>query len=239
MLQYLLDVSSGIFIFLLNIPLFIVGFKRLSKKFMIFTFISAFLLSFYLTILKSLNLPFKIDDIILSAIFGGVLNGIGMGILFRYGASQGGLDILALIFKRDYNLNISEGLMLMNGIIISVASFLFGLERGLYTVISMYVAYQVVDKVINGFDEKKQFIIISDKAEEVANKIMVDPHRGVTLLEAKGAYSKKQKQVIYCVAYNRQVVRIKQVVAEIDPNAFISISNMVEVSGKGFIKREV
>lgn len=127
----------------------------------------------------------------------------------------------------------------MNGIIISVASFLFGLERGLYTVISMYVAYQVVDKVINGFDEKKQFIIISDKAEEVANKIMVDPHRGVTLLEAKGAYSKKQKQVIYCVAYNRQVVRIKQVVAEIDPNAFISISNMVEVSGKGFIKREV
>ena len=127
----------------------------------------------------------------------------------------------------------------MNGIIISVASFLFGLERGLYTVISMYVAYQVVDKVINGFDEKKQFIIISDKAEEVANKIMVDPHRGVTLLEAKGAYSKKQKQVVYCVAYNRQVVRIKQVVAEIDPNAFISISNMVEVSGKGFIKREV
>lgn len=87
--------------------------------------------------------------------------------------------------------------------------------------------------------KKKQFIIISDKAEEVANKIMVDPHRGVTLLEAKGAYSKKQKQVIYCVAYNRQVVRIKQVVAEIDPNAFISISNMVEVSGKGFIKREV
>lgn len=133
MLQYLLDVSSGIFIFLLNIPLFIVGFKRLSKKFMIFTFISAFLLSFYLTILKSLNLPFKIDDIILSAIFGGVLNGIGMGILFRYGASQGGLDILALIFKRDYNLNISEGLMLMNGIIISVASFFIRLrKRALY-----------------------------------------------------------------------------------------------------------
>lgn len=83
----------------------------------------------------------------------------------------------------------------MNGIIISVASFLFGLERGLYTVISMYVAYQVVDKVINGFDEKKQFIIISDKAEEVANKIMVDPHRGVTLLEAKGAYSKNKSKL--------------------------------------------
>lgn len=239
MMQYLTNYSSGIFIFLFNIPLFIIGFRKLSKEFMFYTFISANLLSIYLMILKAVNFNFFIDDIILSAVFGGVINGIGMGIMFKYGTSQGGLDILAIIARREWNINIGSALLAMNMCIISVASILFGLKPGLYTIVAMYIGYQVVDKVISGFDEKKQFLIVSKKSHEIAQRIMVDPHRGVTFLQAKGAYTGDSKDVIYCVANKRQVVRIKQVVEEIDPSAFMSITAMTEVRGRGFATSEI
>lgn len=239
MIQYLTGYSSGIFILLINIPLFVLGFRKLSKQFMIFTFISTNMLSFFLMGLDYLDIAFHVEDILLSAVFGGVLNGIGMGILFRNATSQGGLDILAMIARKEWNMNIGSALMAMNFIIVTFASVLFGLEKGMYTLIAMYIAYQCVDKVIIGFDVKKQIIIISNKSIEIANVIMVDPHRGVTLLQGKGAYTNNPKEVIYCVANNRQVVRIKQIVDELDPRAFMSISDMVEVSGKGFIKKEV
>ncbi len=238
MIQYLTGYSSGIFIFLINIPLFIVGFRKLSRPFMLFTLLSANLLSLYLILLKALDFSFMVDDILLSAIFGGVLNGIGMGVLFRNATSQGGLDILAMIARKEWNLNIGLALMGMNFVIVSVASALFGIERGMYTLVAMYVAYQFVDKVISGFDIKKQIIIISSRSAEIAQQIMIDPHRGVTLLQGRGAYTGESKEVIYCVASNRQVVRIKQVVEEYDPKAFISISDMVEVKGKGFAHME-
>lgn len=239
MIQYLTGYSSGIFILLINIPLFVLGFRKLSKQFMIFTFISTNMLSFFLMGLDYLDIAFHVEDILLSAVFGGVLNGIGMGILFRNATSQGGLDILAMIARKEWNMNIGSALMAMNFIIVTFASVLFGLEKGMYTLIAMYIAYQCVDKVIIGVDVKKQIIIISNKSIEIANVIMVDPHRGVTLLQGKGAYTNNPKEVIYCVANNRQVVRIKQIVDELDPRAFMSISDMVEVSGKGFIKKEV
>lgn len=239
MVQYLTGYSSGIFILLINIPLFIIGFRKLPRNFMVFTFISANLLSILLMVLKQLNFAFQVDDILLSAVFGGIINGIGMGILFRNAMSQGGLDILAMIARKEWNMNIGYALMGMNFVIISIASILFGLEKGMYTIIAMYLAYQCVDRVISGFDNKKQIIIISSKSTEIANIIMVDPHRGVTLLHGKGAYSGESKEVIYCVANNRQIVRIKQVVEEIDPKAFMSISDMVEVKGKGFVQNEI
>lgn len=239
MLQYLTNYSTGIFMFLINLPLFFLGFKKISKKFMIATIFSAVLLSLYLMLLKGINFSFKVDDILLSAVFGGVINGVGMGLLFRASASQGGLDILAVIAKKDYNMDISQALMVMNLIIVSIASFLFGIEKGMYTLISMYIAYHFVDVVINGIDQRKQLIIISEKSIEIANKIMVDPHRGITLFQARGAYTGNPTEVIYCVAHSRQIARIKEVVNEIDDKAFISISNMVEVKGKGFTQLDI
>lgn len=234
LLQYLTGISTGIFIFLINIPLFILGFKKLSKDFMIYTFISANLLSVLLLFFNYLNFKFYIEDILLSAIFGGVINGIGMGIMFRNSTSQGGLDIIAIITKKELNMNISTVLMGMNFIIITIASIIFGIEKGMYTLISMYIGYIFVDKIVTGLDIKKQIMIISDKSEEISQRIIVNPHRGVTLLHAKGAFTGLEKEVIYCVANNRDVVKIKSIVEEIDKKSFISISNMTEVKGKGF-----
>lgn len=238
MIQYLTSYSSGIFILLLNIPLFILGFMKLSKNFMIFTFISTNCLSLFLMFLKSFGVDFMIKDVILSALYGGILNGIGMGILFRNATSQGGLDILAMIARKEWNINIGSALMAMNFVIVAVASVLFEIESGMYTLIAMFVAYQCVDKVMIGFDVKKQIVIISDLNMQIARAIVEDPLRGVTILEGKGAYSGKYKDVIYCVASNRQVVNIKNIVEKIDPRAFMSISDMVEVTGRRFSSRK-
>lgn len=238
MLEYLTDISSGIFMFVINIPLFIFGFIKLKNNFMIHTFISATILSLYLFLLKMFKTDFMIHDIFLSSVFGGAINGIGMGLLFRNSASQGGLDILALIAKKTWNINISSALMAMNFIIISIASALFGIEKGMYTIVSMYVAYHVMDVVINGFDDKKQIIIISDKSSEISDKIMSEIHRGVTLLDARGAYTGNVKEVIYCVVNNRQIIQVKEIVNSTDATAFMSISNMTEVKGKGFISAD-
>ena len=126
----------------------------------------------------------------------------------------------------------------MNFVVVLVGSTIFGVTKGMYTLIAMYIGYQMVDKVVLGFDTKKQIIIISKEYGKIAQKILVDPHRGVTMLNARGAFTGEQKEVLYVVAYSRQVVRIKQVVKEIDEKAFISISDMVEVSGKGFVNNE-
>lgn len=238
-LQYVTGLSSGIFILLINIPIFVFGFKKLSKRFMYFTLYSTILLSLLLMVLKKLDLDFYIEDTLLSAIFGGVFNGIGMGTLFKNASSQGGFDIIAIVCRKEKNLSISSVLMALNFFVVSISSFLFGIQKGMYTLISMYIAYQVVDKVVSGFDTKKQVIIISEKSNEIAKKILVDPHRGVTLLQAKGAYTGQEKEVIYCVAENRQIAKIKQVVKEFDDKAFISISDMIEVKGKGFVQAEI
>lgn len=238
MLQYLTNYSSGIFIFLFNIPLFILGFFKLSKKFMIHTFISASVLSLYLFLFKEMNIDFMINDILLSSVFGGAINGVSMGILFRNSASQGGLDILALIAKKKLNMSISSALMGMNLIIISIASALFGIEKGMYTLVSMYVAYHMIDPVVNGWDTKKQLIIISDKSDEITQKIMHEVKRGVTLLEAKGAYTGNHKDVIYCVVTNREIVSVRQIISTVDENAFVSITSMTDVKGSSFIQRE-
>lgn len=227
MIQYLTGYSSGIFIWLLNIPLFVLGFKKLSKEFMIFTFLSTNLLSIYLMVMKQIDLRFMIDDTVLSAIFGGVINGVGMGILFRNSTSQGGIDILAMIARKEWNINIGSALMAMDFVIVSVASALFGLERGMFTLIAMFIATKCVDKVISGLDVKKQLVILSVQNREIRTVIEEKVKCEMTsMCTAQEGF----EEILYCIAGNRQVVSIKGIVFEIDPHAVISISDTVEVA---------
>lgn len=232
--QYLTDISSGIFVFLINIPIFIVGAKKLDKEFIFYAFISMFVLSFLLTTTADIHEYFLVDDILLAAIFGGILNGIGMGLMFRNRTCQGGLDIIAAILKRKYNLNIGTGLMMVNTIIISLSSILLGYQSAMYTIISMYIAYQVLDKVQIGFNVKKNVVIVSDKHEELAIAIIDKLSRGVTFLKGMGAFTRENKNVLYCIVTSKQVAKIKDIVDEIDPGAFLIVNDVVEVKGRGF-----
>lgn len=123
----------------------------------------------------------------------------------------GGLDIIAAILKRKYNMNMGSALMMLNSVIIAIASILFGLDKALYTLLSMFIAYQVVDKVQTGFSNKKNLVIVSDKPEKIAVEIITKLKRGVTFLEGVGAYTKEDKQVIYCIIVSKEVVRVKSI----------------------------
>ena len=160
-IELLTGLPAGIMLFVINLPIFLFGLKELDKKFLVYAFITTFVLSATMVLFRPMQKLNTFDDILISAIFGGVLNGIGMGVLFRHGACQGGLDIVAAVCKKRYNINIGNALMAMNAIIISLASIKFGVLKGLYTVISMFVAYQVLDKVQTGADTTKSVMIIS------------------------------------------------------------------------------
>lgn len=234
MIYFLTQIPTSILIFLINIPIFLVGMRIIDKEFIGYSFISMFCLSFLMEITTGIGKYLVLDDIILASIFGAIFNGLGMGILFRNRVSQGGLDIIAAIFKKKYSINVGTGLMAFNTCIIAIASTLFGLKPAMYTLIAMYIAYQIVDKVQEGIDQKKNVMIVSDKAEEMADVIMSTLNRGVTFLQAEGAYSKCNKKVIYCILTTTQISKLKEIIEEYDPKAFMTIQSIQEVQGTGF-----
>lgn len=234
LIQYLTGLPAGISVFLINIPIFIIGTKMIDKEFALFGFISMFVLSTLLTITRGFGRYFVIDDILLAAIFGGVINGVGMGLMFRNRVSQGGFDIIAAILRRKYNMNIGTALMTVNTVVISLSSLLFGYKSAMYTLISMYIGYELLDKVQIGFNVKKNVFIVSDKSKELADTIIYKLNRGVTLLEGVGAYTNENKKVIYCIVTSREIPKLEEIVDKIDPNAFLTINEVVEVKGRGF-----
>lgn len=239
MIEYAFKIPTGISIFVLNIPMMIIGFTFLKKKFMTYAFISMFLYSFMLMIMRNIPISFNISENILYAIFGGFINGIGMGILFTHGACQGGFDIVAAIFKTKLDKNIGSTLMIVNAIIISVASFLFGIEKGLLTIVAMYVAYKLLDRIQMGFGDTKQIMIITSKQRDVTDRILSDLNRGVTLLHAEGAFTHKPQNVVFCIVHTREVINVKQILNDIDPKAFLIITDAYEVKGRGFKTHEI
>lgn len=234
MLEYIFNIPTGVSVFLLNLPMMAIGFIFLKKRFMTYAFISTFMLSFCLILMRKVPINFTLNENMLYAIFGGFINGVGMGLLFKNGSSQGGFDIVAAIFKTRLNKSIGSTLMTVNAIIIGVASYIFSIERGLLTIVSMFVAYKMLDKIQMGFGDSKKLMIVTSNPRDITERILLDLNRGVTLLHAEGAFTHKQQNVILCIVSTRQVAMVKRIISEIDPKAFLIISEAYEVKGKGF-----
>lgn len=237
MLNYLFDLNIGVMIFVLNLPLFFMAYKKLDREFAVSTFINMFIFSFIMTATTGINVHIGINDPVLVAIFGGILTGVGMGITFRNKSSQGGLDIVAAYCKRKYGINVGSALMATNLVIVGIGGMLFGLDKAMYTLISMYVAYGVVDKVQQYREIKKSIMIISNSPNEIGHEIMAKMNRGVTFLDGKGAYTKDSKQVIYTIVNSNEIKAIKEIVESYDKEAFLSINEVDEVKGNGFKER--
>jgi len=238
-LNYLLGVNPGIMIFVLNIPIFLLGYKFVDKEFILLSLVGMTAFSVSIDAFSFLRDIVYIEDILLSCLYGGVLNGIGMGIVFRNRASQGGIDIIAVIAKKYFSMNIGSTSMMLNFFIVAVGSVFYGLKPAMYTLVLMYVASNVTDKVIQGFGRSKSVIIITDKEQKVADEILKQLGRGVTYLEGEGAYTGNKKKVVYCIVTMNQLAKLKQIVKEIDDKAFMSVSDTAEVLGHGFTNRGI
>ena len=234
MIQYLTDISAGITVFVLNLPLFLFGLRTLSKKFLVYTFISTIVQSFTMIIFRGVSQYISFTDPLLSAIVGGVVNGTAMGILFKNGCCQGGFDIVAAVMKKKYNMQIGSALLLLNAVVIGTGAYLFGIQPAAYTIIAMYVSYTMLDKIQTGKGDLKAVNVITAKPEKIANAINQQMSRGVTFLKAEGGWSKQDTKVIYLVISNREITILKDIVNKIDEGAFIGISELTEVHGRGF-----
>lgn len=236
-IQYVTKFPAGYTVLLLNIPLFLISYKRTNKKFIIFSLIGTLSFSFFLVITASAKNILAVKDPLFLCIYGGVLMGAGGGLVFSNYGSTGGFDIIAILIKQKYeNFEIGTISFACNAVIIAVAATIFGLPSALYTLISMYLTSSVVDKVIKGFNKQKLILIISDKEDEVCKNLMDNLNRGITFLYGEGAYTKKNRKVLYCVVTLHQLPLLKQIVRETDVEAFISILDVSEVEGRGFKK---
>lgn len=228
-------ISLPLLIFILNIPTSVLSFFFLDRDFTFFSTLSILLLSvfssFYQKILPGFYLT---KEPILACIFGGLLNGIGMGIAFRNGTSTGGLDIVAAILKKKFNITIGSVLMGINFIIVSSLGYFFSIDKVLFTLILMFIIYNVVDKIQLGVGKQKQVLAISEKNEEIAREIYKEVHRGATYIKGVTSYKKKDVYILYVVCSSKQLVKIRQIIKEIDPDAFVSVSDTSEILGNGF-----
>ncbi|HWQ88685.1 MAG TPA: YitT family protein [Desulfitobacteriaceae bacterium] len=231
-LHYLLNWPVGITIFLLNFPLFIIGLKVVGRRFLIYSIIAVAVLAF--TLSTTLNIAALTHDRLLASVFGGVLSGIGMGIIFRSQGSLGGTDILAVFFSRTTPFSVGQILLGIDALIFLITAVLFGPETAMYAMIYMFIATKVIDLVQEGINYSKSVMIVTSRPQQIAQEIMSRLKRGVTFINGAGAFSGEPKQIVYCVIGRAELTQIKNIVRECDPLSFMAISEVPEVVGEGF-----
>jgi uncharacterized membrane-anchored protein YitT (DUF2179 family) len=237
MLSYLTGWKLGIFIFILNIPFFFIGYKQIGKTFALSTLYGIIILSIGTTLLHPV--PAFTQDILLAAVFGGIVLGIGVGMVIRYGGSLDGTEILAILFNKKLPFSVGEIIMFFNLFILGSAGFVFSWDRAMYSLIAYFVAYKTIDITITGLDESKSVWIISDNSKEIGEAIMNRLGRGVTYIHGEGAYSGDDKKVIFCVINRLEEAKLKEIVTESDENAFLAVADIAEVRGGRFKKKDI
>lgn len=237
MIQYSLNVPSGISIFLINIPLFFLSYKYLKRRFTIYSVVGMVSLSLSLILTERFPQISSLDDSLIYCIYGGVLCGLGYGLVFSRNGSTGGVDIISMILKQKFsNFELGKLGFAINCLIISVSAFLFGLPKALYTLISIFIQAIILDKVLNGFNSKKLLLIISEKDDDIVKYVIKEMTRGVTSLVAEGEYTHQYRKMLYIAVTASQMVSLRSKILQIDPKAFITIIDVSEINGKGFNK---
>ena len=217
----------------LNVPIFLAAFKIKGKKFILRTTIATLMLSGWLYILPPVDL--SQGDFVLAAIFGGLLGGAGMGLVLLAKATTGGTDMLAALiqhYMRQYS--VVQVIQVMDGLIVIIGWYVFGVRTALYAIVAIFITAKVSDALMEGLKFSKVAYIITDEYDFVAKEIFKELERGVTAIKAKGMYSGNDKCMLYCVVARKEIVTLKEIVAEIDPSAFVIVTDAREVLGEGF-----
>ncbi|EIT84563.1 putative integral inner membrane protein [Fictibacillus macauensis ZFHKF-1] len=220
-------VSTGILLFLLNVPVAIIGWLKVGKSFTIYSFFCVFMMTFFLEVIPVTEIS---HDILLNAVFGGVIAAVGVGITLKYGASTGGLDIIAMILSRKHNRPIGTYFLILNGLIIFAAGVLFGWEKALYTLVALYVTTRVIDS-IHTRHEKLTAMIVTKKGKELKEVIHGNLVRGITIVPAKGAFSNEEKEMLIMVITRYELYDLENMIKEVDPEAFTNIVNTTGIFG--------
>ncbi|MBM7659791.1 uncharacterized membrane-anchored protein YitT (DUF2179 family) [Bacillus mesophilus] len=225
-------ISTGVLLFLLNIPVTILGWKKVGKSFTLYSFLSVGITTFFLEIIPVYSVS---EDIFLNAVFGGVIVAVGVGLTLKWGASTGGVDIIAMVLSRMKDRPVGTYIFMLNSVIIIAAGLLYNWEQALYTLVALYVSTRVID-AIHTRHEKLTAMIITKKSTELKQAIQSKLVRGITILPAKGAFTNESKEMMMIVITRYELYDLERTIKEVDENAF---TNIVQSTGVfGFFRKD-
>lgn len=236
MMSHLSSLPIGIFLVVINLPFFIVGYKQMGKT---FTVTSALAVTALALLTTFSGIPQFTNDLLLAAVFGGIIMGIGVGLVIRNGGSSDGTEILAVLFNEKTPFSVGEVVMFINIFILGSAGFVFGWNYAMYSLIAYFIAFKMIDITSEGLESSKAVWIISDLHQEIGDALNDRLGRGVTYLNGEGAYTGNDKNVIFTVISRLEEAKVKNIVDSIDKNAFLAISDIHDVKGGRFKKRSI
>lgn len=220
---------------LCNIPLFFVAWKIKGWQFIKRTAVATGALSLSLYVIP--EIPFLMEDLLLTSLFGGIISGLGTGLVFLFQATTGGTDMLAALLQRKMrHYSIAQIMQVLDAGVVLAGAAVFGVRYALYALIAIYGIAKVSDGLLEGLKFSKQAYIISDQYREIAKAVMTRMDRGVTAVDAVGMYSGQNKKLLFCVVSKKEIVILREIVAEFDKKAFVIVSDVREVFGEGFIE---
>lgn len=221
---------------LLNIPMFILGWKLLGRKVFMYTIIGTVAVSIFLKIFQIYEVQIGLqDDMFLVSLFAGVFVGAGLGIIFRFGGTTGGVDILARLGQKYLGWSMGKTMFMFDAIVILLSWLTFlDIRSVMYTLVAVFVGARVIDFVQEGGYAARGAFIISEHQDAIANRITNEMDRGVTVLKGYGHYTKKEREILYCVIAKNEIVRLKSIITAVDPHAFVSVTETNDVMGEGF-----
>lgn len=234
--SYLTKIPLGVFTFGLNIPFFIIGYKQIGKTFALSTIFSVACMSLGTVFLHPI--PGLTNDMLLATVFGGIILGVGVGLIIRNGGSLDGTEIIAILLDKRSAFSIGEIVMFFNLFILGGSGFVFGWDRAMYSLIAYFIAFKVIDVTVEGLEEAKAVVIVSEKNKDISEAIMDRLGRGLTLLDGKGAYKGTPTNVIYVVITRLEIAKLKNIVHGFDEDALVTISS-VESYGKKYKKKAI
>lgn len=236
LLYFIFDLKPSITNLLLNIPIFLIGWKLLGRKVFLYTILGTISVSLFLEVFYryQFSIPLS-NDLFLAALFAGAFIGAGLGIIFRYGGTTGGVDIIARLANKYVGWSMGRTMFLFDAIVIalSLATYL-NYREAMYTLVAVFVGARVIDFMQEGAYAAKGAMIISPLQAQIADKITLEMDRGVTVLTGFGHYSKESRSVLYCVVGRNEIVRLKNIITSVDPHAFVSVTDVHDVLGEGF-----
>lgn len=218
----------GAIYFVLNIPNFAFGWKYVGRRFFLYSVAGMLIFS---AAIETVRLSLPVYDYLLSALLAGIIVGIGSGLILKSLGSAGGTDILSVILLKLFSVRLGTTILAFNGIILVAAAVLFSLEMALYTMIYLYISSYMVNLVVTGFNQRKAVYIISPQWKDISQEIMKELQRGVTILKGEGGYTGKDQHILYTVITFRELGRLKGLVRRLDPDAFVVVSETLEVMG--------
>ena len=228
-LHYFLPVLPVAWIyFALNIPVFVVSWRIVGRRFFLYSLAGMLILS---CAVQWIHVSVPVHDKMLSALLAGIISGIGSGIILRSLGSGGGLDILSVMMLQRFSIRLGSTNLAFNAVLLTGGALLFTLERALYTLVFVFVSSYMLNVVVTGLSQRKMVYIISPRWKEISEEIMHEIGRGLTIIEGKGGYTGRDEQIIYTVITFRELVELKRIVRRLDPSAFVVVADTLEVMG--------